>query len=917
MVTMRFRRKGTVLSHLALREVRADCLILRAAQAPRVQQEYQAVICVDPVNFSLMAPEEQMSIFEGYRAYLASRTPADGSICIHVRSSRYDITPYLDQLEHTAHTHAEPGYRTMAASHKQFVEQLAASRVLLARGFWVRISVVINLRERHYRRLTDEERFEQARAELDRNVQSTLEGLNQAGLLSRRLHSQDLVTYYVSCVHAHCTASSSISSGVLETLDFPMQAELPFSPQPDQRALLIPETPPDSEGSVADHMAERAPALFQERRWVSRSRRRIARTIRHGMRRHQHASQMQETTAMASFPDWVSLPELIQPSSLEETPHYTRVHHHTDEYVRARAVIGYPARVYPGWLDQLLAIDEPDIDVLLFIRTLDPARSVRSLGRRLTGYRATQMVDARHGKTENPYIEAARAEVEQLRESLVAKTEQVHAVSLYTLTRAATRQAVRERDQKVAHLLKNMEVQSVALQFEHLPAYLSGVDARDTLQRSRVLPTSVVACLFPFCSNDVSTEPGALVGITPTEGLIFLNPTSPQLENGHVFTIGQSGAGKSLGEKLALMRNLLLGQRAVVIDPDNEYGAIGERFGGTQVTLSPENLRINPFDLRTVGGSRAGLKEKLESLLVLFDLLLADKDAGTLRQTEKGYLHKLLTQTYADRGILSDPRTSTRPVPCMLDVYRRIQKDEDPHGLGERLARYVSSFPPATDVDLDNQLVIFNIKGLKDTSEELLRVGLYLVTEHVWGAVRSLRMPEPCVLLIDTGVDLQAMLAELRKYGGTFALATQSLDYLDAVSKTLRPALLSNIDHLFAFDTGAQDAASMAAEIGEGIDVEDILSLANYTCYAKLTRAGVRLPVFSMDLLPPPTDDPVLITLLQERSAQRFGTPARMADRLIRRQEPKERAKGQPPSASHEGAPDQDDETTDQDEQKG
>src|SRR5581483_9962191 len=157
MVTRHGRRAGAVLSHLALRALRDDCLILRAAQAPRAQREYQAVIGVDPVNFSLLASEEQVRILEGYRAFLAGRTPADGTLCIHARTSRYDLTPYLEQLEHTARTHREPGYRQMAVSHRQFVEQLAASRVLLTRGFWVRVSVVLPLRARHARQLTDDD----------------------------------------------------------------------------------------------------------------------------------------------------------------------------------------------------------------------------------------------------------------------------------------------------------------------------------------------------------------------------------------------------------------------------------------------------------------------------------------------------------------------------------------------------------------------------------------------------------------------------------------------------------------------------------------------------------------------------------------------------------------------------------------
>lgn len=828
MVTMRSGRAGTVLSQLAIREIRDDCFILRAAQAPRVQQEYQAVVQVNPVNFTLMASEEQASIIEGYRAYWAGRTPADGTLCIHARTSRYDITPYLDQLEHTATSHPEAGYREMARLHKQFVEQLAASRALLSRGFWVRVSVVINFRHRSYRHLTPEEVFEQARADLERKVSSTTEGLDKAGLVTRRLRAEELANYYLSCTKRDGEAIAGISPDLLETVDFPIQAELPHEkpprePSPRKLAILVPEAEQDAlrtdESAVPDHPS------VQERRWVLLSRRELQRQMRRSGRRRERATHKGESAA-EPFPDWISLPELLQPSSLEETPHYVRVHHQTDEYVRARAVIGYPAKVYAGLLDDLLSIDEPDIDLLLFVRTLDPARYVRNLGRKLTGYRATQMVDARHGRTENPYIEAARGEVEELRESLVTKAEQVHAVSLYVLTRAESKQALRERDQKVAQLLKSIELQHASLQFEHLPAYLSCVDGRDTLQRSRVLPTSVVAGLFPFCSHDVSTEPGALVGITPSEGLIFLEPTSDQLENGHVFTLGLTGAGKSLTEKLALMRNLLLGKRAVVIDPDNEYWKIGERFAGTTVSLSPGDLRINPFDLGSIQGEPLILKEKLAAFRTLFALLLADKDTGMLRQTENGFLNKILTRAYANHGITSDPSTHNRPVPCMQEVYDLILEDGDPHGLGERLAQYASAFPTRTDVDLDNQLVIFDIKSLKDTAEELLRVGLYLITEHIWSMVRSERTPRPRLLFIDEawtllefpegGKFLDSLSRRARKYNLHLRLVTQHVNDLLATKAGQTILLNSSTKALMRHDETALETLSRIFKLSEG-----------------------------------------------------------------------------------------------------
>jgi hypothetical protein len=132
------------------------------------------------------------------------------------------------------------------------------------------------------------------------------------------------------------------------------------------------------------------------------------------------------------------------------------------------------------------------------------------------------------------------------------------------------------------------------------------------------------------------------------------------------------------------------------------------------------------------------------------------------------------------------------------------------------------------------------------------------------------------------GVNLNAMLAELRKYGGNFALATQSLGYLDALDSTLRYTLLANTDQLFAFDMGAEDAKAMADEFGEDlVRREDILSLDNYSCYVKLTEAGARHPTFSLHLSPPPAPDLAVARALTEKSARVYGTPAAVVDKQL------------------------------------
>ncbi|HEY9715102.1 MAG TPA: hypothetical protein V6C72_16650, partial [Chroococcales cyanobacterium] len=442
---------------------------------------------------------------------------------------------------------------------------------------------------------------------------------------------------------------------------------------------------------------------------------------------------------------------------------------------------------------------------------------VRSLTRAISGYRATQHLEQRHGRTEDPYISAARGEVEELRDKLVQKTEQVHAFSLYILTRAESRQTLKERDAKVTSLLRGIELQSVPLQYEHLQAWLACLDARDVLKRARKFDTSTIVGAFPFCSSNLSTEPGALVGLTAGGGLVIIDPTSDELENGHELVFARSGAGKSYYRKIDLTRSLLTGFEAIVIDPDREeYYPVCKQFGGSYIRLLPGNLAINPFDLDRIQGSeRNPLEEKLQSLLVLFDLLLADKIPGVLSQREKGLLNRLMTQAYADCGVTADPATHGNESPNMQRVYDLLVQSGDEFGLADRLLRYLPSFPARTEVDLDNPLTVFSIQNLP---EELQPVGLYLVTEFVWSKARKDRVPVPRMLLIDEawvlmafpegGRFLAGISRRARKYNLHLRLVTQNVE--DFLASEHGRTLLLNASQKFLMK---QDSTTIDAVV--------------------------------------------------------------------------------------------------------
>ena len=105
------------------------------------------------------------------------------------------------------------------------------------------------------------------------------------------------------------------------------------------------------------------------------------------------------------------------------------------------------------------------------------------------------------------------------------------------------------------------------------------------------------------------------------------------------------------------------------------------------------------------------------------------------------------------------------------------------------------------------------------------------------------------------GVDYPGFLAELQKMGASFILATQALGQLEALSEVLRPAILSNIETLFVFQTSADDADVLRHELDDEVTATDIINLADHSCYVKAQVGRDRLPVMHIETLPPQTGD--------------------------------------------------------------
>ncbi len=107
-----------------------------------------------------------------------------------------------------------------------------------------------------------------------------------------------------------------------------------------------------------------------------------------------------------------------------------------------------------------------------------------------------------------------------------------------------------------------------------------------------------------------------------------------------------------------------------------------------------------------------------------------------------------------------------------------------------------------------------------------------------------------------SGVDYEAMLSELGKFGASFVLATQSLAKLDDLSRTMQDTVLANTGCLAVFQVAGSDARRLVWELGrERVSEDDVTSLPVHHCYVRATVDGVRLPAFSMMVRKPEQGD--------------------------------------------------------------
>ena len=219
--------------------------------------------------------------------------------------------------------------------------------------------------------------------------------------------------------------------------------------------------------------------------------------------------------------------------------------------------------------------------------------------------------------------------------------------------------------------------------------------------------------------------------------------------------------------------------------------------------------------------------------------------AAPLTPNEEADLDQALIDTYARAGITSDPLTHQSTPPTIINLYDTLLHMEGTGpSLAQRLRKYTTGtfagiFSQQSNVDINNQMVVFNIRDLED---ELRPVAMYIVLSHIWNVVRAEQKRR--LLIVDEAWQLMqfedsanflfSLAKRARKY--YLGLTTITQDVEDFMSTKMGRAIVANSSMQLLLKQSAS-AVDVLSDVFKLTD-EEKKRLANFPVGQGLFFAG-------------------------------------------------------------------------------
>lgn len=477
-------------------------------------------------------------------------------------------------------------------------------------------------------------------------------------------------------------------------------------------------------------------------------------------------------------------------------------------YTATVTLTGYPAEVLPGWLETIYTYPAR-IDVAIHAEPVAPLAAASRLRKQRARLEAGRRGDADKGRLEDPIIEAAAADAQELAHRVARASAKLFKAAIHFTAYADSPEELEAILAEIRGLLAAQLATVTPATFRQLEGWSATLPVGiDRLGPARTLETAALAACLPIASPDLTRlddgdSEGAVGGVlwglnTATGNPLFWDRWTQQNHNSVI--LGASGGGKSYLAKTDLLRELYRGTTVSVIDPDGEYAALAAAVGGTVLALGAPGTRINPLTLPDPAAATPDvLARRALDLHALVGVLVGERDADEGRAA----LDRAALAAYRDAGITPDSRTWTAPAPDLSAVVSLLRQDADPAAqrLAARLDPFTAGahgglFDAPTSHRLDTHLTVYTLEQLP---EQLKTAAMLLILSEVWRQAAARDGRRRMVLIDEAWLAMKDPVAarflfrlakSARKHALALAMITQ--DAADVLGSELGAAVVAN-----------------------------------------------------------------------------------------------------------------------------
>lgn len=442
----------------------------------------------------------------------------------------------------------------------------------------------------------------------------------------------------------------------------------------------------------------------------------------------------------------------------------------------------------------------------------------------------------------NSELKKNKDEIEALQDDILNRDQKVFYMSLCLCHFAENEKILKEQKKIIENsAIKYMCKISPLLECQERGLLSALPLGHDKLFNKRLMTTESLGVFIPFDEVNQFDKNGIYYGINAiNKSLIVYDRTKGMNYNGLI--LGASGSGKSFSAKREMVSVILNKDANIyIIDPDGEYTPLANAFNGTVINISPGNgVYINPFDLDIDNSHDSDLNPitmKTDFIFGLLETMLGN--GATLSPTQKAIVGRCIQQIYRPyleylAELPPDKNGKKRTIdrdhcPTMQNLFDALlsQPQAEAQNLALVMETYTTgefnTFAHRTNVDIDNRLIIFNIKNIGTNLKEL---ALKICTNEVWNRMVNNRRENKWTwfycdefhLLLSnksTAEFLKSIWKRARKFYGVNTGITQNVE--DLLASQAARAIINNTSFVYLLNQSAMDRASL----------QELLNLSN------------------------------------------------------------------------------------------